>query len=264
MPVIDHRAIAEVPTREGIRGKFTANKKLDVSEGSVLFNAADISDAGRRKTLLLGKRVSSAEQRSGGKTADQTLTLRRYLGRTLHAYRRQHALTIGEVAEIAHISPGMLSKIENGQVAPTLDVVERTCTALGLTLGQLFQNYAVPDGSAQQVKAGQGMEVVRVGTKRGHTYHLLAYGRGPKKLFEPFLITMNDQSEAFPSFQHEGIEFIYMLQGKIEYRHGRHTYRVEPGDALTFAGDVLHGPARLIEVPIRFLSIIIYGSSKDE
>ena len=113
------------------------------------------------------------------KAAVREVTLRKYLGRALRDHRRQHALTISQVAELARISPGMLSKIENGQVAPTLDVIERTSTALGLTLGQLFQKYAVPDGSAQQVKAGQGMEVVRVGTKRGHTYHLLAYGRGP-------------------------------------------------------------------------------------
>jgi len=190
--------------------------------------------------------------------------LQSYLGRAFREHRRQHALTISEVAEIARISPGMLSKIENGQVAPTLDVIERTCTALGLTLGQLFQNYAVPDGSAQHVRAGQGMEVVRVGTRRGHTYHLLSYGRGPRKLFEPFLITMNDKSEAFPSFQHEGTEFIYMLHGKIAYRHGRNTYRLEPGDAMTFAGDVLHGPEHLIEVPIRFLSIIMYDKGSGD
>jgi DNA-binding XRE family transcriptional regulator len=114
------------------------------------------------------------------------VTLRNYLGRALRDRRRQHALTISDATEIARISPGMLSKIENGQVTPTLDVIERTCTALGLTLGQLFQNYAVPDGSAQQVKAGQGMEVVRVGTKRGHTYHLPAYGRGPGSCSSPF------------------------------------------------------------------------------
>lgn len=189
------------------------------------------------------------------------LNLQRYLGRSLRDHRREHALTISEVSELARISPGMLSKIENGQVTPTLDVIERTCTALGMTLGQLFQNYAVPDGTAQHIKSGLGMEVVRVGTRRGHTYHLLAYGRGPRKLFEPFLITMNNQSEAFPSFQHEGTEFIYMLHGKIEYRHGRNTYRLESGDSLTFSGNVLHGPENLIEVPIRFLSIIIYGEN---
>jgi transcriptional regulator with XRE-family HTH domain len=205
-----------------------------------------------------------SKQSASPRAAVREVTLRNYLGRALRDRRREHALTISDVAELARISPGMLSKIENGQVAPTLDVIERTCTALGLTLGKLFQNYAVPDGSAQQVKAGQGMEVVRVGTKRGHTYHLLAYGRGPRKLFEPFLITMNDQSEAFPSFQHEGTELIYMLHGKIAYRHGRNTYRLEPGDALTFAGNVLHGPEHLIEVPIRFLSIIIYGDNNGE
>jgi quercetin dioxygenase-like cupin family protein len=104
------------------------------------------------------------------------------------------------------------------------------------------------------------MEVVRRGTRRGHTYHLLAYDKGPKKSFEPFLITMDDASEVFPSFEHPGTEFIYMLSGKIEYRHGRQTYVLEPGDALTFRGDIPHGPERLIELPIHFLSIIIYGT----
>jgi transcriptional regulator with XRE-family HTH domain len=96
------------------------------------------------------------------KAAAHEITLRKYLGRALREHRRQHALTISQVAELARISSGMLSKIENGQVAPTLDVIERTGdrtgTALGLTLGPLFQKYTVPDGSARQVKAGQGME----------------------------------------------------------------------------------------------------------
>jgi len=44
------------------------------------------------------------------------------------------------------------------------------------------------------------------------------------------------------TFEHPGIEFIYMLAGKIEYRHGQYTYLLEPGDSLTFQGDVSHGP----------------------
>ena len=91
---------------------------------------------------------------AGRKAAVHEVTLRKYLGRALRDHRRQHALTISQVAELARISPGMLSKIENGQVAPTLDVIERTSTALGLTLGQLFQKYAVPDGSARIANRG--------------------------------------------------------------------------------------------------------------
>jgi quercetin dioxygenase-like cupin family protein len=49
-----------------------------------------------------------------------------------------------------------------------------------------------------------------------------------------------------------------MLQGRIEYRHGDRTYRLEPGDALSFRGEIPHGPERLVKLPIRFLSIITY------
>ena len=104
--------------------------------------------------------------------------------------------------------------------------------------------------------------MVRRGTKRGHTYHLLAYDQGPTKVFEPFLITIDHESEVFPTFEHPGTEFIYMLEGKIEYRHGQSTYVLEPGDSLTFRGEVPHGPETLIQCPIRFLSVIIYNSAQ--
>jgi transcriptional regulator with XRE-family HTH domain len=154
----------------------------------------------------------------------------------------------------------MLSKIENAQTATSLETLGKLAKALGISLSAFFRNYDVPGGGAQLVKNGEGMEVVRRGTKRGHTYHLLAYDQGPTKLFEPFLITMDDASEVFPTFEHLGVEFIYMLEGKIEYRHGQSTYLLEPGDALTFRGDIPHGPEKLVELPIRFLAIIHYST----
>lgn len=190
---------------------------------------------------------------------DLSPTLDRYIGSTVRELRRNNDLTIADVASQAGISSGMLSKIENGQAATSLDTLARIATALGVTLSQLFRGFDAPAGGAQLVKAAQGMEVVRRGTKRGHTYHLLAYDKGPRKLFEPFLITMDDASEVFPSFEHPGTEFIYILKGRIEYRHGRQTYMLEPGDSLSFRGDVPHGPERLVQTPIHMLSIIVYG-----
>jgi transcriptional regulator with XRE-family HTH domain len=186
-------------------------------------------------------------------------SLERYIGNTIRELRLKHELTIAEVAEQVGISRGMLSKIENAQTATSLETLAKLATALGVSLATLFRNYNMPEGGAQHIKQGQGMPVVRRGTKRGHTYHLLAYGQGPTKLFEPFLITMDDASEVFPTFEHPGTEFIYMLAGTIEYRHGQHTYRLEPGDSLTFRGDIPHGPEKLINLPIRFLSIIYYA-----
>ena len=187
-------------------------------------------------------------------------SLQRYIGNTIRQLRQKHRLTIAEVCDRASISRGMLSKIENAQTATSLETLAKLASALGVSLSTLFRNYNMPEGDAQLVKSGEGMEVVRRGTKRGHTYHLLAYDRGSTKLFEPFLIAMDDASEAFPTFEHPGVEFIYMLQGKIEYRHGQSTYLLEPGDSLTFPGDIPHGPEKLIELPIVFLAIIYYSA----
>jgi transcriptional regulator with XRE-family HTH domain len=185
--------------------------------------------------------------------------LDRHVGRVVRELRGKNRLTIADVASLAGISVGMLSRIENGQVSPSLESLQRLTRALGVSMGELFRDFDVVRGSALHVKQGKGMEVVRRGTSKGHTYHLLAYDQGPKKLFEPFLISMDDASEVFPVFQHQGTEFIYMLQGKIEYRHGKRTYVLSPGDSLTFPGDVAHGPEKLIRLPIRFLSITVYG-----
>ncbi|APA89917.1 XRE family transcriptional regulator (plasmid) [Paraburkholderia sprentiae WSM5005] len=190
---------------------------------------------------------------------DSKNPLERYLGATIRELRQRHGLTIAQVSEQAGISRGMLSKIENAQTSTGLDVLNRIANALGVSMSTLFRRFDVPEGGAQLVKRGEGMEVVRKGTKRGHTYHLLAYDQGPKKLFEPFLITMDDESETFPVFEHQGTEFIHMLKGVIEYRHGQQTYILHPGDTLTFQADVPHGPERLIKMPIQFLSIFVYG-----
>jgi uncharacterized cupin superfamily protein len=54
-----------------------------------------------------------------------------------------------------------------------------------------------------------------------------------------------------------------VLSGVLQYRHGRHSYLLKPGDTLTFRGDVAHGPERLDKIPIRMLSLIIYAREED-
>ena len=187
-------------------------------------------------------------------------SLDRHLGPRLRDIRQRNKLTIADVAQIAELSPGMISKIENGQATASLDSLVNIANALGVSIGSLFKNFGAPAGEARLVKAGEGMEVVRRGTSRGHTYHLLSFDQGPRKRFDPFLISMDDASEVFPTFEHDGTEFIHMLTGRLEYRHGDATYLLEPGDSLTFNGQVPHGPERIIEVPIRFLTVIVYDS----
>lgn len=196
-----------------------------------------------------------------GKDTGGEPDLGRALGFAVRQERLRQGLTIAQLSEGTCLSRGMLSKIENGQASMSLDSLSRIAVALGVSMSNLLKSFETRSGGAQHIKRGSAMQVVRRGTKQGHTYHLLAYDQGPRKLYEPFLISMDDESEVFPTFEHPGTEFIYMLQGKIEYRHGKYTYILEPGDSLSFNGVIPHGPERLIKLPIRFLAIIVYGST---
>jgi transcriptional regulator with XRE-family HTH domain len=190
--------------------------------------------------------------------------LGRHLGSTIRKLRLDHNLTIADVSERAGISRGMLSKIENSIAATSLETLEQLANALGVTLSKLFQNYNLPRGAAQLVKKDEGMEVVRRGTRVGHTYQLLAYDQGPHKTFEPFLITLEDSCEEFPAFEHPGTEFLHMLEGELEYRVGEETFVLKSGDSLTFQGEIPHRPEKLIKTPIKFLAIIHYDDPKQE
>ena len=186
------------------------------------------------------------------------------IGATARRLRNSLGLTLGEVAKRANLSAAMLSRLENGGVSPSLESLAALTAALGVPLAQLFGDVGKPRGGAQHVPKGQGLEVVRRGTRRGHTYQLLAADRGPRRVFEPFLVTLNDKSEVFPGFEHPGTEFIYLLEGSLTYRHGDETHLLKAGDALTFAGEVPHGPEKLLKTPIRMLSVIIYAEAKTE
>ena len=188
----------------------------------------------------------------------------RHIGATLRRLRGSMSLTLGEVSKRSGVSRAMLSRLETGDVMPSLETLVALTGALGVGIASLFQEIGTTTASAQHVHKGEGLEVVRRGTKRGHTYHLLAADRGPRRAFEPFLVTLTDKSEVFPGFEHPGVEFIYLLEGSLTYRHGDGSYLLKPGDALTFTGSVPHGPEKLIRLPIRMLSIIIYtGEAQD-
>jgi transcriptional regulator with XRE-family HTH domain len=184
------------------------------------------------------------------------------VGDTVRRLRAAQGLTLAELAGSADISSAMLSRLEHGDVAPSLDTLAALAEALGTSCAALLRDPEKLASDAQLVKKGEGLEVVRRGTRRGHTYHLLAADRGPRKAFEPFLVTLTSKSEVFPEFEHPGTEFIHILEGSLRYRHGSETYLLKPGDTLTFRGDVPHGPDKLLKLPIRMLSIIVYGSSE--
>ena len=179
------------------------------------------------------------------------------IGREVREFRRKLDMTVVELARLSGVSPGMLSKIENGLTSPSLATLQSLSEALHVPVTAFFRKFE-EGRAATFVRAGEGLKIERRGTRAGHQYQLLGHTVGSGIAVEPYLITLTEESDVFPVFQHEGIEFIYVLEGRIGYRHGGTTYRLGPGDSLFFDADAPHGPEELEKLPIRFLSIITY------
>ncbi len=179
------------------------------------------------------------------------------IGFEVRRLRKSIDLTVTELGAAAGISAGMLSKIENGSISPSLGTLDALAKALNVPITRLFAE-TDERRDCSFVKAGAGLRIERRGTKAGHLYDLLGHSLGGAIGVEPYLITLAEDAVPYTHFRHAGVEFLYMLSGKVQYRHGDHTYLMEPGDALFFDAAARHGPEDLIEVPMRYLSIIIY------
>ncbi len=178
------------------------------------------------------------------------------IGRQVRQFRQQLGMTVVEVASLAGMSRGMLSKIENGMTSPSLATLRALSGALNVPVTSLFRKYE-EQRDATFVKADQGLLIERRGSRAGHQYQLLGHNVGKGLAVEPYLVTLTEKSEVFPLFQHSGTEFIYILEGEVLYRHAGETYELGPGDSLFFDSDAPHGPEELLKLPIRLLSVIV-------
>ncbi len=185
-------------------------------------------------------------------------SLEQAIGAQVRAHRTRLGLKAADLAAAAGISGSLMSKIETGQVSASLSTLQAVATALNVPLAQFFAA-AEDQRDCSYVRQGQGVVIERRGTKAGHQYTLLGHSVSGELVVEPYLITLSREAVPYTAFQHEGVELIHMLTGRVVYRHADKTYDLGPGDTLMFDATAAHGPEELTELPMTYLSIITYA-----
>ena len=185
------------------------------------------------------------------------------IGRQIRIYRKQMEITVSDLSKTTGLSTGMLSKIENGNTSPSLSTLQTLSNALSIPMTAFFKQFE-QKRECIHTKANEGVEVEGEGTRAGHQYNLLGHlgSNDSGVIVEPYLIELTSETDTFKTFQHGGLETIYMLAGEITYRHGDGVYKLQPGDTLFFDANTPHGPETLDKLPARFLSIISYPLDK--
>ncbi|MEX2482324.1 MAG: helix-turn-helix domain-containing protein [Gammaproteobacteria bacterium] len=208
--------------------------------------------------------MSSRDQRANLNERIRTdeARLAEAIGQQLRHFRAELKMTIAEVANLAGLSAGMVSKIERGLSSPSLATLAAIAAALNVPVTAFFRKYE-EQRDCSYVRRGEGLVIERVGTRAGHEYRLLGHNIQSRVTVEPYLITLTDESEVFPLFQHAGVEFVYLLEGEMLYRHGKKTYALVPGDSLFFDAEATHGPEELRRLPVRMIAVLSKARETD-
>lgn len=162
------------------------------------------------------------------------------VGAKLRQTRRASRLRLRDVAAKAGCSESMLSKIENGRAAPSLNALHRIADALDLTVGQLFAAEAERNGLVS--RRGQ-RPVVRFDPLRrgpGSTLErLIPYDRS--RLLQGCIHHIAPGGGSEGSIQHEGEEVAYILRGQIQFMVGEGDYALNAGDSICYRSEQPHG-----------------------
>jgi transcriptional regulator with XRE-family HTH domain len=165
-------------------------------------------------------------QPAGSSTAD--------LGRRVRAARVAHDLTLDTASRVCGVSRSTLSKIENGLMSPTFDVLQKIVVGLKIDLVELF-------GSVPGHNTGGRRALTRRGAGQRHAYRgyqmeLLATDLAHKAML-PFRIRITAHLlDAFDDWgRHEGEEFLYVISGSVcLYSELYAPTQLEAGDSLYF------------------------------
>jgi transcriptional regulator with XRE-family HTH domain len=155
------------------------------------------------------------------------------LGNRIRAARARRGLSLGELASTAGVSKSLVSQIERGIAAPSIDTVRRLASALQLPVFSLFMEE--PDN---------GM-IVRRGERRVVRY---PGSRATREILSPTLggrmvlvwVTFPPGEDGREPVRHVGEESVVVIRGTLEVHLGQERVILEPGDSMTFDPEVPH------------------------
>lgn len=156
------------------------------------------------------------------------------IGKKIKDLRRKRGLTLSQVSSMSGLSVGLLSQIENDGVVPPIPTLLSISKALGIKIETFFKEDEEKSKVSVVKKAEQEPDPYRRPADVGYHYKALAHRRVEKKM-EPFLVEFEPRPrEAMRFFSHEGEEFIYVLEGILEFVTEGESHILEAGDSIYF------------------------------
>ena len=162
------------------------------------------------------------------------------IGDKIRALRKAKRLGLVRLGEHTGLSSGMLSKIERGQIVPTLPTLLRIALVFGVGLDHFFSE----DRERPAFAVVRGAERLRLPEQSGsaapaYFFESLDF-RATDRRMDAFLAVFPAGAAASEPHRHPGAEFVYVLEGTLAIGFDGQEAVLEATDAAYFDSDASH------------------------
>jgi len=181
------------------------------------------------------------------------------IGEKIRSLRLKKKLGLAQLGEHTGLSPAMLSKIERGQLFPTLPTLLRIALVFGVGLEHFF----VEPSQRPTIAVVRREDRLRLPDRPGeealsYYFESLDFPVTDRKL-QAFYAEFPISSKVSELHQHEGVELIYVLKGQLAVSIAGDDVVLNDGDAMYFDSGAPHSYRREGRFPC---SAIVVTASK--
>ena len=185
------------------------------------------------------------------------------IGKNLKTFRHELGLSQKSLASASGLSPTLISRMESGLVMPSIATLQEIADSLKVDIGYFFKG----EESREYVitrKGSRKISYAKRGSKGKVTYGLELLAEGMENPFmEPCIVTeFAGPQDEFQLAKHDGQEFVYVLEGKLELTLGEKRFVLNEGDAAYFIGEIPHGGRSLSKKSARTLNVHLIPGSR--
>jgi transcriptional regulator with XRE-family HTH domain len=169
--------------------------------------------------------------------------LERYrIGPRIKALRLNKKMGLIQLGAHTGLSSAMLSKIERGQLFPTLPTLLRIALVFGVDLDHFFSKEGprlavTRQGQRLRLPVPAGEEVP------AYSFESLDYPIADRRM-DAYFAEFTGPAKPSKPHQHGGAEFIYVLSGRLNVNVDGEDVALEVGDAMYFDSNVPHSYCR--------------------
>jgi transcriptional regulator with XRE-family HTH domain len=172
-------------------------------------------------------------------TAEQFIA-EKHIGERIKRLRLKKSMGLVELGRHTGLSASFLSQLETGRVVPTLRNLARIAMVFSKDLTYFFETE--PQSLFRVHRRRERVRLPQTGVD-DPTYFFESLGyQVPDRLMDPYFAEFipAKKSQEIRPHVHPGYEFLYVLQGELEIRHGDLVSMMDAGDAVYFDASTPH------------------------